>query len=69
VENAFDGQGGPGGSRWIADGPGELTLIPAFDAPQSIREMTVEIKEPEVARTQELQLAISRDGGRTFRRF
>ena len=67
VDHAFDAHRGPGGSRWVAGEPGEQTLILAFDAPQAIRRVALEVEEPEVARTQELQLAISTDGGRTYR--
>ena len=51
----------------MAGEPGEQTLILAFDAPQAIRRVVLEVEEPEVARTQELQLAVSTDGGRTYR--
>ena len=67
VDHAFDAHRGPGGSRWVAGEPGEQTLILAFDAPQTIRRVALEVEEPEVARTQELQLAVSTDGGRTYR--
>ncbi len=67
IEHAFDAQGGPGGSRWIAATPGEQTLILAFDVPQRIRRVLVEIEEVEADRTQELQLATSVDGGQTYR--
>src|SRR4051812_9530640 len=67
VDHAFDGHRGPGGSRWMAGEPGEQTLILAFDAPQAIRRLALEFEELEVARTQELQLAVSNDGGRTYR--
>ena len=67
VENAFDGRRGPGASRWIADTQGEQTLILAFDAPQAIRTVSLEIEETEERRTQELQLAVSRDGGQSYR--
>ena len=67
IDHAFDDSRGPGGSRWIAGEPGEQTVILAFDAPQSIRRVALEVEEPEVARTQELQLAVSTDGGRTYR--
>ena len=67
VDHAFDDNRGPGGNRWIAGEPGEQTLILAFDTPQAIRRVILEVEEPEVARTQELQLAISTDGGRTYR--
>jgi hypothetical protein len=67
VENAFDDQRGPGGSRWVAAEPGEQTLTVAFDAPQTIQRVTLEIEEREISRTQELQLSVSEDGGRTYR--
>ena len=67
IDHAFDDSRGPGGSRWIAGEPGEQTVILAFDSPQAIRRVALEVEEPEVARTQELQLAVSTDGGRTYR--
>ena len=67
IDHAFDDRRGPGGSRWIAGEPGEQTVILAFDSPQAIRRVALEVEEPEVARTQELQLAVSTDGGRTYR--
>ncbi len=67
VDHAFDGSRGPGGSRWVAGGPGEQAVILAFDAPQAIRRVVLEVEEGEVARTQELQLAVSSDGGTTYR--
>jgi hypothetical protein len=39
----------------------------AFDAPEAVGRVILEVEEPEVVRTQELQLAISSDGGRTYR--
>lgn len=67
VENAFDHQRGPGGTRWIAATSGEQTVILAFDAPQNIRQVAVEVEETQAARAQELALAVSRDGGNTYR--
>jgi hypothetical protein len=67
IDNIFDGRRGPGGSRWVAEKPGEQTLIMAFDVPQTIRKVTLEIEEPAVSRTQELALALSKDGGQTYR--
>lgn len=67
VENAFDGQNGPGASRWISETGGEQTIILAFDAPQTIRTVGLEIEETEVSRTQELQLAVSNDGEKSWR--
>jgi F5/8 type C domain len=62
IDCAFDGQRGQGASRWIAAQPGVQTLILAFDAPQTIRKVLLEIEEPDVSRTQEIALSISRDG-------
>ncbi len=42
-------------------------MILTFDAPQTIRHILLEVEELEVARTQELQLCLSCDGGRTYR--
>jgi hypothetical protein len=67
VDHAFDQQRGPGGSHWVAGETGEQTLILAFDAPQTIRRILLEVEEPGVVRTQELQLAVSGDGGQTYR--
>ena len=67
VDHAFDDRRGPGESRWVAGAPGEQTLILAFDSPQAIRRIVLEVEEPEVSRTQELQLALSCDGGQTYR--
>ncbi len=67
VDHVFDDDRGPGGTRWIAGEPGEQTMTLAFDAPQTINQILLEVDEPEVARTQELQLSFSCDGGRTYR--
>ncbi|MGE0679501.1 MAG: hypothetical protein AB7P69_01140 [Candidatus Binatia bacterium] len=67
VENAFDDRRGPGGSCWAAVEPGEQTLTVAFDVPQTLRRIVLEIEEREVERTQELSVALSEDGGQTYR--
>jgi len=67
VENAFDGRRGPGSSRWISEIGGEQTMILAFDEPQTIRTAGIDIEETEESRTQELQLAVSCDGEKTYR--
>lgn len=67
VDNAFDDQRGRGASRWVAAETGEQTLILELDAPQRIRRVELEVEETEVARTQELTLAASSDGGRSYR--
>ena len=66
IDHAFDGHRGPGGSRWVAGEPGPQRLILAFDAPQSLHMLRLEVEERDVSRTQELSVAISRDGGQTY---
>ena len=66
IDNAFDSHRGPGGSRWVAGEPGPQRLILAFDAPQTLRTLRLEVEERDVHRTQELHVAISRDGGNTY---
>ena len=67
IDHAFDGQRGPGASRWIAEQSGTQTVIVAFDAPQAIRSVLVESYEPEIERTQEMDVSISTDGGSNYR--
>jgi hypothetical protein len=67
VDNVFDRRGGPGGTRWVAGTDGEQTLVVAFDQPQAIHRIGVEIEELASSRTQVLSLALSQDGGRTYR--
>ena len=67
IDNVFDGERGPGGSRWVAEKPGEQAVILAFDAPQRIRKVTMEVEEETVSRTQEVALAVSYDGGQNYR--
>ena len=67
VEHAFDAKHGPGGTRWLAGEDGEQSLILAFDSPQKFRQVVLEVEETKVSRTQELQLALSSDGGKTYR--
>ena len=67
IEYVFDGQRGPGASRWRAAVPGEQCLIINFDTPQTLNQLVLDIEEPDVSRTQELLLSVSSDGGRTYR--
>jgi hypothetical protein len=67
IDNVFDNRRGPGGSRWVADRPGEQTLILVFDSPQTIRQVSLEVEELSVSRTQELSVSVSSDRGRTYR--
>ena len=69
IENVFDEQTGPGGTRWTASEPGEQTLILQFDAPQTFHEVLLEAEELEVDRTQVVELFLSIDGQRVTGRF
>jgi hypothetical protein len=42
-------------------------LIVAFDMPQLLHRIILEVEEREVERTQELFIALSEDGGQTYR--
>jgi hypothetical protein len=52
----------PDGGGWRAAAGGEQTLRIAFDAPQRLRRIALEIVETARARTQELAIAWSKDG-------
>jgi hypothetical protein len=67
VDHLFDGHGGRGGTRWIASAEGEQTLVLAFDAPQTIREVSLEAEEWQTSRNQVLILSLSHDGGGSYR--
>jgi hypothetical protein len=67
IDHFFDDHRGPGGTHWIAGEPGERTMTLAFATPQTINQILLEVEEPEFARTQELHLSLSCDGGRTYR--
>jgi hypothetical protein len=67
IDLAFDYHRGPGGTRWIAGEMGEQSVLLAFDAPQTINQIILEVEELELPRTQELQLSLSCNGGRTYR--
>lgn len=67
IDHVFDDRNGPGGTRWIAGEVGEQTIIVAFDRPQRLQKVNLEIEEADMSRTQELSLAVSDDGGQTYR--
>ncbi|MER3424944.1 MAG: carbohydrate-binding protein [Nitrospiraceae bacterium] len=67
VDCICDDQRGPGSTRWIADGPGDQSLVLAFDTARTLHKVSLEVEEPDVSRTQELALSISHDGGQTYR--
>jgi len=67
VDHAFDGRRGPGASRWVPAAEGEQTLVVAFDTPQELRHIRLEVEEREVPRQQEVEVAVSQDGGQSYR--
>ena len=67
IDYICDGKRGPGGTRWIAEQPGDQTVVLVFDAARDIHVVSLEIEEDEVGRTQELTLSTSSDGGQTYR--
>lgn len=66
IENAFDPSHGPGSSYWRAQDPGDQNIVLAFDTPQQIHQIVVEIEELQTPRSQELQISTSSDQGRTY---
>jgi hypothetical protein len=67
VSHIVDEHRGPGGTQWIAGEPGDQHVVIAFHQPITIRRITVEIEERDALRTQELQLSVSTDDGKTYR--
>lgn len=67
IEHAFDDRRGPAGTRWVAEQPGEQAITLAFDTPQTIQRVVLEMEEHDVSRTQEIDVSVSRDGGHHYR--
>lgn len=63
---AFDDGTGPGGTYWKAGDPGEQTITVTFREPCTLAQITMEVEEREVARTQEVQLSLSANGGQAY---
>ncbi|HEY4011921.1 MAG TPA: hypothetical protein VGM06_01175 [Polyangiaceae bacterium] len=59
IEHAFDGRGAPGGTEWVAGGPGDQTITVSFDSPQAVRAVVVEVEETRESRLQEIELAVA----------
>jgi len=69
LENLFDGQVGPGSSRWAAAQADTVErLVIEFDRPQSVTRLVYEVEETQRERTQEVHVDVSTDAGRTYRR-
>lgn len=67
VDFAFDGLGGPGGTRWVANDVGEQSITLAFDTPQSFNGVRLEVEESQIDRTQQVTLSTSHDSGQSYR--
>lgn len=67
IENAFDSHHGPGSSYWQAQDPGDQNIVLAFDTPQPIQQISLEVEELESPRSQEVQISVSTDQGRTYK--
>jgi hypothetical protein len=69
VEHLFDGQTGPGSSRWAAAQADTVErIVIEFDRPQSVARLVYEVEETQYERTQEVHVEVSSDGGRSYRR-
>lgn len=68
VEYLLDSRSGPGATRWCSARP-DVTelLVLEFDRPQAISRLLYEVEEAERERTQEVQVEVSEDRGRTYR--
>ncbi len=66
IDNVFDAQRGPGGSCWVASEAGPQTVLVAFDAPQDLHSVSIEVEERANTGTQHVNVATSRDAGKTY---
>ncbi|MDA8217596.1 MAG: discoidin domain-containing protein [Dehalococcoidales bacterium] len=67
IENAFDAEGGRGGTRWEAaeaDTPQIIEL--EFDEPQFVSRIVYEVEEEQAERTQEIRIEASADEGDSY---
>ena len=68
IDNLIDGQYGRGSTFWAGAAPDTLErIIVEFDRPQSVSWMIYEVEDSVCARTQEVSVEVSLDGGRTYR--
>jgi hypothetical protein len=68
LDHLIDGRCGRGGTRWASARPNATELIVLeFDRPQRISHLVYEVEECRQARTQEVRVEVSADGGRTYR--
>ena len=68
IENLIDGHYGPGSTFWAGAKPNTMErIVVEFDHPQSVSWMIYEVEDCVCARTQEVRVEVSSDGGRTYR--
>jgi hypothetical protein len=67
IDLVFEDAQGPGTFHWLAAEPGDQTVTMTFHQPCTIERVIMETEECDVTRTQEVQLASSKDGGITYR--
>lgn len=68
IEHMLDGTSGRGATRWRSARPNTREeIVFQFDEPRHISHVVFEVEEQQCARTQELRVEYSSDGGRTFR--
>lgn len=68
VEYAFDGDGGPGGTRWVAEEADQPQVVEIeLDHPTPLSRLVLEAEETKVQRTQEVRVEVSSDHGETYR--
>ena len=68
IENLIDGHYGPRSTFWAGARPNSMErIVVEFDQPQSVSWMVYEVEDCTCARTQEVSLEVSSDGGRTYR--
>jgi hypothetical protein len=68
VDDLFDGQSGPGATRWMGARADTIErIVLEFDRPQTISRLVYEAEEPARERTQQVRIEVSEDGGRSYR--
>ena len=68
IENLIDAHYGPGSTFWAGAKPNTMErIVVEFDHPQSVSWMIYEVEDCVCARTQEVRVEVSSDGGRTYR--
>ena len=68
IDNLIDGHYGRQSTFWAAAKPDTMErIVVEFDRPQSVSWMVYEVEDCACARTQQVSVDVSSDGGRTYR--